>query len=142
MADKKNTFLAVEISIADLDYYQSPDFSNFTFQQLMADGTKNDDSYILTAYAINNDGDIMNDEQIVLKELSGSPFHAGKRVQFANVIMWREDLDQIFPNHIPNTVITLTPIKSAKYPQFVSYIVQGGVGLSTTVIDPSPPAKS
>jgi hypothetical protein len=142
MPDKKNTFVAVEMSIADLDYFQSNDFRNFTFQQLMTDGTKNDDSYILTAYAINYDGRIMNDEQIILKELTGSPHQAGKRVQFANVIMWREDLEQIFPDHIPNTPITLTPIKSAKYPQFVSYTVQGGTGLSSIIIDPSPPAKS
>lgn len=142
MADKKNTFLAVEMSIADLDYYQEPGFNHFTFQQLMLDGDKNDDAYTLGVYAVNDGGDIMNDEQIILKELSTSSYVAGKRVQFANIVLRYEDLEQIFPDHIPNTPITLTPIKTAKYPHFVSYTVQGGAGLSSIIIDPSPPAKS
>jgi hypothetical protein len=142
MPDKKNTFLAVEMSIADLDYYQEPGFKHFTFQQLMLDGDKNDDAYTLGVYAVNDEGNIMNDEQIILNGLGTSSLTVGKRVQFANIVLRYDDLEQIFPNHIPNTPITLTPIKTAKYPHFISYNVQGGAGLTSIIIDPSPPAKS
>ena len=136
---KKNYFVVAEMSIADLSAYQEDEFNNFTFQQFIEDGEKNDDYYTLSAFAIDNDRNLMGD-QIILKSKDGNSHLPGKRVQFANIVLEKDVLDQIFPNHIPTSPLTLIPQKSVNYPNFIAYRVQAGAGLSGTVIDPSPPA--
>ena len=137
---KKNFFVVAEMSIADLSIYQEPEFNNFTFQQFIEDGEKNDDYYTLSAFAIDNDRNVMGD-QINLKPIDGNSHLPGKRVQFANIVVTKEVLDQIFPNHVPTSPLRLIPQKSVNYPKFIAYIVQAGADLSGTVIDPSPPAR-
>jgi hypothetical protein len=138
---KKNYFVSAEMSIADLDAYKEDEFNNFTFQQFIDDGEKNDDYYVLSAYAIDNDGNVMGD-QIILKTIDSNSHLPGKRVQFANIVVTRDVLDQIFPGHIPTSPLTLVPQKSTNYPKYIAYKVQGGANLAGTIIDPSPPAKS
>lgn len=139
---KKNTFLSVAMSNTDLTtFYPTSKFDRFIFQRVMENGSLKDDSYILNAFAIDKDGELMGD-QIELVEIEDTPSHQiDRRVQFANIVVTKTDLDFIFNNSFPTTDLCLYPQKSKKYPKFVAYKVADAVALSTAkVIAPSPPA--
>ena len=136
---KQNTFLAVAMKNADLvQYYPGNDqFRHFTFQQVMEDGTKQNDEYILTAYAVDMNNEIMGD-QIELVELEGTdPYLAPKRVQFANLIATRSDLNTIFSNSTPVNDLCMYPQKCHNYPKYVAYKMSDAASLAKSkVIEP------
>ena len=124
-------------------YYPSDDFDHFTFLQVMESGDLKDDAYILNAFAIDIQGRTMG-AQIVLSVIDGAPHLKDKRVQFANINVYVDDLDYIFDHESPDTDLDLYPQKSDNYDGFVAYKIQAGEGLTAAskIVDPSPPAPS
>ena len=140
---KKNYFVAAVMSIADLDAYKEDEFNNFTFQQFIDDGEKNDDYYVLGAYAIDKDKCILNDEKpLAITKKSKNRYVRSKNVFFANIELHRKQLDYLYAKSSSTSELRLYP-KAYDGTDYVSYVAETSNSAAITVsLDPSPPAKS
>ena len=140
---KKNKFLPAKMLLADVSiYYTSSEFACFKFLQVMEDGSKTDDDYVLTAFAVGKMGEVIG-KQIGLNNIPGDGHEPkDKRIQFANLTVTKDVLIQIYGEGEPDTDLTLYPQASTKFAGFIAYNVEGGFDLVSVIVDPSPPAKS
>jgi hypothetical protein len=122
-------------------YPDNSEFAYFVFQQVLADGTQSDDEYTLIAYAINTDGEVMDDLTFD-PPLTHHSLLAGHRIQFANINVYPDDLDELFNNAPPTTSLKLFPRHSVNYPKHIAYELEGGLLERSKTVDPSPPAPS
>lgn len=137
---KRNTFYGAAMLQGTVSaYYPSAGFVCFTFQQMIIDGSKSDDSYNLIAYAI-----YQNQTPIpVPLTATNSLLDAKQKVQFANMKLDTNGLATLYPTGV-NADMTITPLA---YYQNTGYIVYQATTPGTIHpmvnsynLNPSPPA--
>jgi len=142
---KKNIFYGAVISYDVIKKYYRDDesFHSFVFQQWMDDGDKENDHYKLIVYAIANDGCILNhDEPLPIKKLNERKHVLTRSVHFANIVLYRKELDCLYRNPESTAELKLFP-ESYDGTTYVSYSAETINSPRVSVkLDPCPPAPS
>ena len=143
---KINTFRGVTMSSGTVGAYypNNLDFACFIFQQMIDDGTKIDDDYTLTVFAVDIYSKVMNGgDPLTLGPLPDHSITAKKQVNFANMKLDLNDLKILYPTG----VISDMKVYPTKYYKKTGYVVytaetESGVTLATIKrpLNPSPPA--
>ncbi|MCW3110338.1 MAG: hypothetical protein JWQ09_4844 [Segetibacter sp.] len=150
---KENNFYSAIMSFQSVinQYYPEPgnsDFHHFVLQQMIADGSKHNDDFILIAYAISANGAVLNGEAPYQLSVDSNtpPFAASKqKVQFANMKLDVEDLDELYPENSEDNDLIISPTGYYNETGYIVYTVkQNSGGLTTSAgsvtLNPSPPA--
>ncbi len=140
---KKNTFQGALIgyNVVETYYRNDPTFSRFVFQQKIKDGSKANDDYDLMIWAIDNKGAAMNTEVIPIEPLTDRPLPKNKKVNFANIVLSRKDLDYLYISPTSKGELKLYP-EEYKDTNYVSYSAETiNSPLRVVKLNPSPPAS-
>jgi hypothetical protein len=146
---KKNTFYGATVTAATIStYYKNtnfPDFDHFTFQQQLDDGTKPDDDFTLTVFAIDKYGVVLNaGTPLPITPVNSNGFTPKNNVQFANLKLDLTGLATLYPKDI-KCDLSVSPHAFYKATGYVIYmcVTESPFHPNTPIkvpIDPSPPA--
>lgn len=145
---KKNQFYGAGISFGTVSRYfpSNPDFYCFIFQPMMDDTTKENNDLTLIAYAVKQNGEVLNGgTPIDLMPLSKprEPYEVkGKKVYFANLKLCLDDLKQLYPPG-SNSNLDIYPSEFFKTTGYLIYTAETYDSQNTLItkkVNPSPPA--
>lgn len=146
---KRNTFYGAVVTYATIStYYQNtnfPDFDHFTFQQQLDDGTKADDDFTLTVFAVDKYGVVLNGgNPLPITPANSGGYEAKKNVQFANLKLELAGLATLYPAGVTSD-LDVYPYAFYKATGYVIYMAETFSAFNPNVpinvpINPSPPA--
>jgi hypothetical protein len=147
----KNQFCGAAISYDTVKKYypinsKYPEFYCFIFQPMIDDTTKENNDYTLIAYAVKQNGGVLDDGSpiplIPLTKPRDGVEVKGKKVYFANLKLCLDDLKQLYPlGSISNLDIYPSEFfKNTGYLVYTAETYDSQNTLITKKVNPSPPA--